>query len=268
MPGRFTVGGAMLAVAGVGLVIALGRVHLSLGSFAFGVLGIAWVGTARWAGRRRATGCPPAPGAMMATFLASAVLAAALLVLCLVPAAALLPVMFNARRLHGSPFDGGQSFSFVGASALLALLIVRACRAWPRPGADPAGPLPGAGPARPTIARLMGLVGLAAVGVAAFRVEFVFGCVVVASAWLVRRGWGDRTSRARSPDWPADPARALETGLRTLATVAAIVLIPLAGGAVVLAAITAIGGPTTLGIIPAVASTVGLMVALVRHLWP
>ena len=97
MPIRLTVGGLMLVVAFLAVVLAAGRVHVSLGSLAFGVLSIAWARTARWVERRRAGGGHVGRFAVACDFVASLGFAAAMLAIAFLPAVCFLFALLTLR---------------------------------------------------------------------------------------------------------------------------------------------------------------------------
>ena len=123
-PIRLAVWQIMVAVALVAICLALGRVHISLGSSAFGVLSVAWVRTARVL-RDRPVAIPPARASGIA--LASAVEVALLLVLCLIPAGLLLPLMMAMTpvRSHQKFYDTDAFFWYFVIAGALTIPVVR-----------------------------------------------------------------------------------------------------------------------------------------------
>lgn len=105
MPIRLGVRRIMVAVALVGVCLALGRVHISLGSFAFGALGIAWIRTAESIRSREAAGRSTTPARRLALFVRAMAGAVLILIACLIPAALFAPALFMPRWSHQRPFN-------------------------------------------------------------------------------------------------------------------------------------------------------------------
>ena len=82
MPIQVSVRKLMAIVAVLGVVLAAFRAHFSLGSFAFGVLSIAWIKATRRIEQRRAAGLVTRTGRLIATGLTSVLDALLLMIVC------------------------------------------------------------------------------------------------------------------------------------------------------------------------------------------
>ena len=135
MPGRLTVRGTMAAVALIGLCLAAFRIHFSLGSFAFGVLSIAWIRTSAKIKRRETTESPVRPAMVVGIFLDSLASEAAILLMGIIPGLLLGNLMLFSRLSHGNVYDPSNWGLWLAISSACAVLIYRLIHLWstPRP---------------------------------------------------------------------------------------------------------------------------------------